>query len=549
MNTKTLEITNTNRLAYGVLIAVGLFALYFAALGGPPLLDPDEPIYGQVAKEMAGGGGWLTPHYAGHVWFDKPPLFYWFSGICVRLLGPTELACRLPSAILAVGLVLLVYALASHDFGRRAGIISAVVIATCLQQIVLARAAVTDMTLVFCLTAALYAYRRWLDADRLPRFGWMALCGAATGLGMLAKGPVAPVLLGTTFIIHLVWTRHFRRLASADSALGIITMLVVGFPWFVAMYVIHKDAFVQGFLVANNLSRFLKPENASQTGHWYSCLVNFPVLLILFLPWSVFLPQAVARSWRVNDGAKLASVWFGVVFVFFSLSKTILPTYIFPLYPAAAIFVGIFWDAAASKDLGVLRGLSRGAGTAVGTSVLLLAGLVMWSHRKYPEAELSAVAFGSIFLVFTLAMLLWIKLKPGRAEMAVGIGGAGMCAAALWLVIGMTPFIGPRQSTRELMRSIPRSPEVTLATLGLNKTGWLSSVPGLLSKPSILFYANRRPVDAGDAANARAMLSGDKPLFVICRRDAAGLIMITSCVEWASSGDLAIVANPRTASR
>ena len=38
--------------------------------------------------------------------------------------------------------------------------------------------------------------------------------------------------------------------------------------------------------------------------------------------WSVFLPKAIGRAWRANDGARLASVWFAVVFVFFSISKT-----------------------------------------------------------------------------------------------------------------------------------------------------------------------------------------------------------------------------------
>ena len=148
------------------------------------------------------------------------------------------------------------------------------------------------------------------------------------------KGPVAPV---PGHSHHNPPDLDVVLRLASGRGVGTVAMLAVGLPWYIAMYMIHKDAFVQGFLVANNLSRFLKPENAAQSGHWYSCLANFPVLLILFLPWSVFLPQAIARNWRVNDGAKLASVWFGVVFVFFSLSKTMLPTYIFPLYPAAAI--------------------------------------------------------------------------------------------------------------------------------------------------------------------------------------------------------------------
>ncbi len=152
MGKKAGRTNRANALICGVLIAAGFYVLYFARMGSYPLLDPDEPVYGRVATEMAAGEGWVTPHYDGQPWFDKPPLFYWLTGATVSILGPTELACRLPSAILAVALVLLVYALASHDFGRPAGVLAALAMATSLQQIILARAAVTDMTLDVCQT-------------------------------------------------------------------------------------------------------------------------------------------------------------------------------------------------------------------------------------------------------------------------------------------------------------------------------------------------------------------------------------------------------------
>ncbi|MCL4498815.1 MAG: hypothetical protein M1335_01025 [Chloroflexi bacterium] len=134
-----------------------------------------------------------------------------------------------------------------------------------------------------------------------------------------------------------------------------------------------------------------------------------------------------------------------------------------------------------------------------------------------------------------------------KYKSAAWIGGIGMCVAALWLVIVMTPFVAPRQSTRELMNSIPPVPEAMVATFGLNKTGWLTSVPGLLSKPSLLFYAKRSLVDAGDVSRARALLSKSEPVFVICRQDIKKLIMVPATVEWATSGDLAIVANSSAA--
>src|SRR6266542_3383231 len=94
--------------------AGGAFLLFFFRLGAIPLLDPDEPVYGQIAREMVTTGHWLTPHLAGRPWFDKPPLFYWASAAAMSLLGPTELAARLPSALAAALLAALVFAL-----GRR----------------------------------------------------------------------------------------------------------------------------------------------------------------------------------------------------------------------------------------------------------------------------------------------------------------------------------------------------------------------------------------------------------------------------------------------
>ena len=38
------EIPAWRSLAWGVLVAAGLFALYFVRLGSYPLIDPDEPV-------------------------------------------------------------------------------------------------------------------------------------------------------------------------------------------------------------------------------------------------------------------------------------------------------------------------------------------------------------------------------------------------------------------------------------------------------------------------------------------------------------------------
>jgi 4-amino-4-deoxy-L-arabinose transferase-like glycosyltransferase len=523
----------------GFSIMLGLCAfyiLYFFRMGSYPLFDPDEPVYGQVAREMVASTDWLTPHLNGGLWFDKPPLFYWLSAASVWMFGPTEFACRLPSALGAVALVLLVYALARYDFGPRAAWLCALIMATCLQQIVLARAAVTDMTFVLCLTAALYGYRRWLDespTDRRSQMLWALFCGAATGLAMLTKGPVAPLLLSTAFL---------RQLRSASTILAVAMALLIGLPWYATMYFLHGQEFVQGFLVANNITRFLKAEHADQTGHWYSIFLNVPVLLIFFFPWSAFLPQALLRAWRQGRnrattqrsmaGMRLALVWFGVVFVFFSLSKTQLVTYIFPLYPAAALLVGALWSEVES-DAAAWRSVYRGLAAALLLSALLAVVLVLAARKQYVEAQVPALVAGAVLLVAG-GVAMWLSRRqtvvPTRASWVLG---AGMVILTLWLMTGVMPYVTAGESTRDLVEQLP--PQA--AALAEHK----------VHAPSLLFYMQLRPqiryLGALDLAGARRALLEDTPLFIVCRARDEDEVMVAGAREWARSGELVALGN------
>ena len=76
---------------------------------------------------MHARGAWLTPTLYGEPSFVKPPLLYWADRLCYSVLGPTILAGRLPVALAAAGLCLLVAALARRMFGERAALERAVV--------------------------------------------------------------------------------------------------------------------------------------------------------------------------------------------------------------------------------------------------------------------------------------------------------------------------------------------------------------------------------------------------------------------------------------
>jgi 4-amino-4-deoxy-L-arabinose transferase-like glycosyltransferase len=323
--------------------------LAFWQLGYLPLVDVDEPVYGQVGKEMAPAGlaGWLSPHNGGQIWFDKPPLFYWLTAFSMRLFGVSEFAARLPSALLAVSLVAVTYALSRRAYPRtpKAGLWAGFALATCVQFFLLARAAVTDMTLALTLTLALFALYVWTQTDRGR---WIVLAGVMTGLAALTKGPVALVLIGVQTIAYLCLTRQAKRLLSPTLWGGFSLCLVVGLPWFLWMIHLHGRLFIDGFLEANNVTRYLQAEHKETSPLWFF----LPVLIGGFFPWSLALPGALVLAWRqgreawrnsvTDNPALFLGLWVALVFVFFSASQSKLITYIFPLYPAAAVLVG-YW--------------------------------------------------------------------------------------------------------------------------------------------------------------------------------------------------------------
>jgi len=451
-------------------------------------MDADEPVYGEVGKEMARAGwsGWLTPHNGGLMWFDKPPLFYWLTALSMRLLGVSEFSARLPSALLGIGLVAVTYALARRAFPNspRVGLWAGFALATCVQFFMLARGAVTDMTLVLTLTLALYGVYGWAQTGR-GRL--IALAGAMTGLAALAKGPVALVLIGVQTIAYLCLTRQARRLLSPALWGGFALCLLIGLPWYVAMVHLHGQLFIQGFLEANNVTRYLQAEHQTTS----SPLFFVPVLLGLFFPWSLALPGAlvlagrqslaVARKQVSDSPALFLGLWVVLVFVFFSASQSKLITYIFPLYPAAAILVGRWLaekheTSAGFVPLGIYSGISFLLGIA-----LFIAG------RKYDVTLETRILWLGVSLVAGLMAVIyrqrnWVWAIPGIATVAVL----------------MLTWCSPTWKTRETEIS-----ERKLAPVASAATQPGQPIYSLgLKHPSLRYYATRPVVYVDDHALA-----------------------------------------------
>ena len=82
-----------------IIAGLVLFTIMFG-IGGVPLLDPDEPVYAETAREMIQFNDFLSPRIFGNYWYDKPPMYYWLVAFSQMLFGYTEFAARFPAALM-----------------------------------------------------------------------------------------------------------------------------------------------------------------------------------------------------------------------------------------------------------------------------------------------------------------------------------------------------------------------------------------------------------------------------------------------------------------
>lgn len=401
---------------YSLSLAVFSAVIFFSFLGAFPLTDPDEPVYGETAREMLAAKDWLSPRIFGMFWYDKPPLFYWLEMLSYRLFGISDLTSRLPGACMAFATVLYVYYRGKKIFNPAVAYTSAMILASSLGFWYIGHAAITDTALVFTLTVALLGFyeKQYYRA--------YIFCG----LAVLAKGPIGYAFPALIVLLYLLAMRRLRQLREMKLFSGILLALLVGLPWYVLMYHTHGDAFLQTFIGYHNITRFAAPEHPGRN----SVFFFIPVLAVGLLPWSAGLIPALVqlrkRAGIYRDALYFCVLWAAFIFIFFSLSKTQLVTYIAPMFPPCALLLGWFFrdrfDAGKRSLSTILSALLPGL-LLLGANAFPLHGADVVFR---PALHVIATLLGSTLL---LAALLW--LRPARAKAAFALTVCGMLALAL----------------------------------------------------------------------------------------------------------------------
>lgn len=569
-------------------LAVGAL-LYFPAMGLQSLWDPWETHYGEVAREILARDDWVSLWWAQDGWFwSKPILNFWIQSLAMASLGThyqpdlmltgaggawtahPEWVVRTPNVLMTLVAMYLLYKGVAKVFGRRAGLLGAIVLATMSDWFFLAHQTMTDMPFVAAMTGAmglllnglntredervrvyelkafgrtwrlslwhlvlgtvllcaipqiLYLLSRnlelvvWGNGPKGFRFHWDEFrSGSAMNCGLpgneacvmhnpasipkstganpsgfgasllryfggfepslqavawsfviggvlylnwgerrtrrllyiaawfcaaiatMAKGPAGFGLPMLCAFAYVATKRRWSELLRLEIMTGLLVILGVALPWYVAMYVRHGSPFTDRLIFHDMFNRAFAHVHDTNEGDDTGIRFYLWQLGYALFPWTGLAPlgliwgfrrsdSALSRMWNsvtgkggadgegsaVGDASVMLVMWFLFAFFLFTFMGTKFHHYIFPAVPPVAMLIGVVLD----DVLGDMPLVKRGKMYVYAVGLGLGAALATWgASQAWP---------GTIFGVVPAPG------ASGNTVMAFVIGGVGLAVTA-----------------------------------------------------------------------------------------------------------------------
>ena len=315
---------------------------FFAGLGRGAITDSDEAFYAESSREMVASGDWLTPYYNYEQRWQKPVLYYWLTSATYLVTGPTEFGARLWAAMAGLGLVLVTAAAGRRWYDESTGLLAGAIVATNFGYFTIARMALPDLPLTFCITLAIWAALvSTLEQDRSPR-KFVLLAALGLGLGFLMKGPVGVIIPLIVIVPVLVLERRSIALTPIDIVLGFIVFVAAALPWYVAMWATHGNAYLQSFFVGDNFERFATDRFNDPRPWWF----YLPVVAGGLLPWTPLaltwlgpITGFLRRRREIHTIDLRLMMWAALPLIFYTLSVGKQPRYVLPVLPPLALLL------------------------------------------------------------------------------------------------------------------------------------------------------------------------------------------------------------------
>ncbi|MBC2384982.1 lipid IV(A) 4-amino-4-deoxy-L-arabinosyltransferase [Pseudomonas sp. WS 5106] len=459
-------------------------AFYLLPLGLHGLWIPDETRYGQISQEMLLTGNWVSPHFMGIRYFEKPAAGYWLIALGQAVFGQNLFGVRIASALTTGLSVLLAYLIARRLWNDPRKSFACALLYLSF-GLVAGQAGYSNLDPQFTFWVNLSLVALWFALDSRTmrgRLGAWALLGLACAMGFMTKGFLAWALPVLIAVPYMLWQRRLGELVRYGS-LAVLVAVLVCLPWVLAIHIQEPD-FWRFFFWNEHIRRF-SADNAQHVRPWWFFL---PIIAVACLPWAGLLPSTLRKTWQEKRQPAITflALWLLLPLGFFSLSNGKLPTYIMPCLLPLALLMGhtlIDLISAGRARTICLNGLLN---FVIGMAAMI--GLIYLQIAKPLYGNSHAEMF-SLSLAF-IVLLVWILanlLQAFRPLTLWAMPALGIGLLVVLLPAGMPAQIEDNEMPDQFVLEHLDELQPTHALLS-NELGSASALSWRLKRPEVTLY-------------------------------------------------------------
>ena len=399
-------------------LGVLFYFIFFHNIWAYALMDVDETRYVSMAKDMFHSKDFLTLYLNKEFFFEKPPLYFWGECLSFALFGRvTEFTARFPVALYGTLCSFLTYFIGRKVISRTYGVVSALILATSLEFLILSKFAILDIVVSTCIWFSLcFGMLTLFCEEKNKKYFWW-LFYIFSGLAVMAKGiPGFVVPFGSMFFIAIVSKKFKEIFRPQYFVVGFILFFLITLPWHIIMLKMHDPLFFNEYVMKHHVSRFIGSKDLGRQQPFYFYLLT---ILWGFFPWIIStLPVLIRKIFKQDfefnclTDTRRFLLYNGIIVIFtllfFSVSKTKLITYVLPVYPSLACLGGYIWanyiergeyGRIINKSVYVLGGVLVAAAVAA-----MFTGLFLPCQLNYDIADAKPLCvvlflFGGIFSI------------------------------------------------------------------------------------------------------------------------------------------------------
>ena len=296
------------------------------------LMAHDEGLYATRARLMFDTGDWVNPWQEPH---HKTPGIYWLIAIFYYFLGIHESTVRLPSLILGLIAICLVYEIGRLTINSDVGFLAACILNIQFLWLQYCRLGNLDLPTIVLVLGSIFSL---LQAESKPAksknllTGWAGFC---LGLAVIFRGFMVGIPI--IALAPYLWSenRRHHHLSNPGLYLGFILGLTPTAIWLFLSWSRYGSGTFQALL---GLVVTLGTENRNNQSIFY----YFLSVSASSFPWGLIAVGGLVIAWRNKIKYYYLLAGFPtVVFGLISIYSTRLPHYALLLYPFLALLAAL----------------------------------------------------------------------------------------------------------------------------------------------------------------------------------------------------------------